>query len=102
MLQRGDCLFEVEDFPDGDAEIQKSDAAHRAAHPTGSDDRLQSLNARRARSIQQKIVVPPVAHSPHSLRPPRHYGERNADLDTENDVKNDAKLGRHKPPPSLL
>lgn len=98
MLQCGDCLFEMENFPDGDAEIQQTDAAHGATHPTGSDDLLQSLNARRARSIQQKIVVAPVAQAPHILRPPRHHRECNADLDTENDVKNDAKLSRHNTP----
>ena len=51
MLQRGDCLFEVEDFPDGDAEIQQPDATHRTAYPTRSDHSRQSLNARLLRSI---------------------------------------------------
>ena len=51
MLQRCDCLFEVEDLPDGDAEIQQSDATYRTTHPTGSDNSLQSLNARLLRSI---------------------------------------------------
>ena len=51
MLQRGDCLSEVEDLPDGDAEIQQADAADRATHPAGGDDSLQSLNASLAGSI---------------------------------------------------
>src|SRR5687767_1951854 len=50
-LQCGDGLFEVEDFPNCDAEIEQSDAANRAAYPTRGNDLLQPLNARRARSI---------------------------------------------------
>ena len=51
MLQRCDCLSEVEDFPDCDAEIQEPHATDSATHPAGSDDSLQSLNARLARGI---------------------------------------------------
>ena len=51
MSQRGYCLFEVEDLPDCYAEIQEADATHGTAHPTRSDDSLQSLNAGLARSI---------------------------------------------------
>ena len=51
VLQRGDCLFEVENLPHGDAEIQEPDAAHGAAHPTRSDDGLQTLNTRFLRGV---------------------------------------------------
>ena len=51
MLQRGDRLFEVEDLPDCDAEVQQADAAHGPAHPTRSDDGLQTVNPRFLRSI---------------------------------------------------
>lgn len=51
MLQRCDCLSEVEDFPDGDAEVQQSDTTYRTTHPAGSDNSLQTLNARLLRSI---------------------------------------------------
>ncbi len=95
MLQRGDCLIEMKNFPDSDAEIQQPDAAHRTAYPTGGDDSLQPLNPRLLRGIQEKEVVAPVAKTPHSLRPPRRNRQRQPDLETENNVKNDAKLGRH-------
>src|SRR5689334_514738 len=75
VLQRGDCLFEVEYLPDGDAQVQQSDAANSAAHPTRSDDGLQPLDARLLRSIQQEEVVAPIAEAPHSLRPPRRDRE---------------------------
>ena len=34
MSQRSYGLFEVEDLPQGDAQIQEADATHRTAHPT--------------------------------------------------------------------
>src|SRR5215470_2194395 len=90
VLQGSDGAFEVENLPKRDAEIQQSNTTHRAAHPTGSDHCLQTLNARRARSIQQKVVVAPIADAPHSVRPPRRYREKNANLEAQDDVKNNA------------
>ena len=90
ILQSSDCAFEVEDLPERDAEIQKSDTAHRAAHPTGSDHCLQTLNACRAGSIQQKVVVAPIADSPHSVWPPGRHGKKDADLKAKDDVKDNA------------
>ena len=90
VLQSSDGAFEVEDLPERNAEIQESDATHRAAHPAGGDDRLQTLNTRLARSIQQKVVVAPIADSPHAMRPPRRHGEKDANLEAEDDVENNA------------
>src|SRR4026209_164833 len=90
VLQGTDGAFEVEDLPERDAEIQKSDTTHRAAHPTGSDHCLQTLNACRAGSIQHKVIIAPIADSPHSMRPPRRHGEKNANLEAEDDVKDNA------------
>ena len=90
VLQSSDGATEVEDFPERDAEIQKSDTADCAPHPTGSDHCLQTLNACLAGSIQQKVVVAPIADSPHSVRPPRRHGEKNANLEAQDDVKNNA------------
>src|SRR5215213_4520257 len=90
VLQSSDGAFEVEDLPKRDAEIQKSDTTHRAAHPAGSDHCLQTLNACLACSIQQKVVTAPIADSPHSVRPPWRHREKDADLEAEDDVKNDA------------
>ena len=93
VLQSSDGAFEVEDLPERDAEIQKSDTTHRAAHPTGRDHCLQTLNACRARSIQQKVVVAPVAQTPHSLRPPRKNRKEYSYLKAENDVEDYAEPG---------
>ncbi len=90
VLQGNDGSLEVENLPERDAEVQKADAAHRAAHPTGSDHSLQTLNTRLARSIQQKIVVAPIADSPHSVRPPGRNREKDADFEAEDDVENNA------------
>src|SRR5689334_18806941 len=90
VLQSSNGAFEVEDLPECDAEIQQPDTTYRATHPTGSDYCLQTLNACRARSIQQKVVVAPIADSPHSVRPPRRHGEKNANLEAQDDVKNNA------------
>src|SRR6476660_2268151 len=90
VLQGSDGAFEVEDLPKRNAEIQQSDAAHSAAHPTGSDHCLQTLNACRAGRIQQKVIIAPIADSPHSMRPPRRHGEKNANLEAQDDVKNNA------------
>ena len=51
LCKAADCLFEVEDFPERDAEIQKPDAAHGATDPARRDNCLYSLDASLARSI---------------------------------------------------
>src|ERR1043165_4718962 len=90
VLQGRDSAFEVEDLPERDAEIQESDTTHRAAHPPGSDHCLQTLNTCFVGSIQQKVVVAPIADSPHSVWPPRRHGKENANLEAQDDVKNNA------------
>src|SRR5215213_4125829 len=90
VLQSSDGAFEVEDLPERDAEIQKSDTTHGAAYPAGSDHCLQTLNAGLVSSIQQKVIVAPIADSPHSMRPPGRNREKDADLKAKNDVKNNA------------
>src|SRR6185369_12530457 len=88
VLQSSDGAFEVENLPERDAEIQKSDTADRAAHPTRSDHRLQTHNACLAGRIQQKVVVTPIADSPHAVRPPRRHRQKDSNLEAQNDVKN--------------
>src|ERR1044072_8227440 len=90
ILQSSDGAFEVEDLPERDAEIQKSDTTHRPTHPTGSDHRLQTLTACLARSIQQKVVVAPIADAPHAVRPPRCHRQKDANLEAQDNVKNNA------------
>src|SRR5215203_3889156 len=89
-LQGSDGAFEVEYLPERDAEVQQPDATHRASYPTGSDYSLQTLYARLARSIQQKIVVAPITNSPHTVGPPRQYGQEQAYLEAQNNIENDA------------
>ena len=91
VLQSSNRAFEVEDLPERDSEIQKSDATHSASHPTRRNHRLQTLNARLARSIQQKIIVAPIADAPHPMRPPRQHRQKQADLEAKDDVKNNAE-----------
>src|SRR6185312_4052940 len=81
VLQSSDGAFEVENLPEGDPEIQESDTTHRAAHPTGGDYCLQTLNTCLAGSIQQKVIVAPIADSPHAVRPPRRHGEKDPNLE---------------------
>src|SRR6185369_16399023 len=90
VLQRSHGAFEVEDLPERDAEIQKPDTTHRTAHPAGSNDCLQTLNTSLVRSIQQKVIVAPIANSPHAVRPPWRHGEKDANLEAQDDIKNNA------------
>src|SRR6185436_136578 len=87
VLQSRDGAFEVENLPERDAEVQKSDTADRTAHPTGSDHCLQTLNACLAGSIQQKVVITPIADSPHAVRPPRRHRQKDSNLEAQNNVK---------------
>src|ERR1044072_3528246 len=90
VLQRNDGAFEIKNLPERNSEIQKPDPAHRAANPTGSNHCLQSLNPRLARSVKQKIIVAPVADSPHSVRPPRRHREKDTNLEAKDNVKDNA------------
>ena len=80
----------MEYFPEGDPDIQEADASDRATYPSGSNDSLQRMHACLARRIQQKIVVAPVANSPHALWPPGQHGEKDADFQAQDDVEYDA------------
>lgn len=90
VLQSDNGAFEVEDLPESNSEIQESDATHCTTNPARSDDGLQALNASLACGIQQEIIVTPVADSPHPMWPPRRHGEKNADLEAQDDVKDNA------------
>lgn len=94
-LQRGDRLFEVENFPESDPEIQKPDAAHCATDPTRSNNGLNFVNAGLARRVEQEVVVTPIADPPHAVRPPWSNSEKGADFKTQEDIKNDAELCQH-------
>jgi len=87
-LQSDDSTFEVEDLPERNAEIQKPDTANRAANPAGSNHSLQSLNARFARRIEQKIIVAPIADAPHAVRPPWRHREKDTNLEAQDNVEN--------------
>src|SRR5215207_1703002 len=80
VLQSSDRAFEVKDFPESNAEIQDPNTTNSAPDPSRSDDCLQSLNTRLASSIQQEIVVAPIANSPHPLRPPGQNCKEDADF----------------------
>src|ERR1044071_4286922 len=90
VLQSDDGAFEVEDLPERNSEIQKPHTTHRAANPTGSNHCLQSVTARLARRIKQKIVVAPIADAPHSVRPPWRHREKDTNLEAQNNVKDNA------------
>ena len=95
LLQRTHSLLEMEYFPKGDPDVQKSDAGNRSPDPSRSNDRLQRVHAGLARSVQEKIVVAPVAQAKRALRDPRQEGEHQANLQAEDNIKNDAQLCRH-------
>ena len=85
-----DSLLEMKYFPEGDADVQETNAGHCATHPSGGNHSLQGIHAGFARGVQQKIVIAPVAHNPESaLRNPGQEREHNADLQAEDDIEND-------------
>src|SRR6185369_6353299 len=90
VLQSDNGAFEIENLPERNSEIQKPDTTYRATNPTGSNHSLQSLDARLARGVKQKIIVAPIADAPHSVRPPWRHCEKDTNLEAQNNVKDNA------------
>ncbi len=78
----------MENLPEGNSEVQQTNARDGPAHPAGSDNGLQRIGARLPRCVQKKIVVAPVAEAERALWNPRQERKHNANLETENDIKN--------------
>ena len=80
----------MEYFPEGDPDVQETNASNCPTHPSGRHYSLQCVHAGFARGVHQKIVIAPIAHNPESaLRNPRQEREHNADLQAEDDIEND-------------
>ena len=84
-----DSLLEMKYFPEGDPDVQETNAGHSATHPSGSNYSLQRIPFGFARGVHQKIVVAPVAQPESALRNPRQEGEHNADFQAEDDIEDD-------------
>jgi hypothetical protein len=83
----------MKDLPKSDANIQDANAANCAAHPTRGYNILESVHSRLARRVEQKVIVAPVAqYSKRSLRYPGQKREYQADLETKNDIEDNAEL----------
>jgi hypothetical protein len=92
-LEGADTLVKVEDFPEGNPDIENSHAAYRSSHPTRSHDALQTIHSSLARGVKQEIVVTPIAeYSQCSLRNPGQEREYQTNLEAENDVEDDTEL----------
>ena len=85
----------MEYLPKGDPDVQKADAGNCPTYPSRSNYDLQRVHARLARGVQKKIVVAPVAQAERALRDPRQEGKDKANLQAEDDIKNDTQLCRH-------
>lgn len=86
-------------LPAGYHQIQNPYAAHSAAHPSRCDDRAQALQAGLLRSVEQEIVVAPIAQSQrrqerHDMNP-RQKGQHDADLNAQDNIEDDSQSGRH-------
>ena len=80
----------MENLPEGDPDIQDTDASHCTANPAGSNYSLQRMHAGFARGVQEKIIIAPVAQAKRALRNPRQQHEHQADFQAENDIEDDA------------
>ena len=80
----------MKNFPESYPEVQKPNSRDRAAHPSRSDKSLQSVGAGLARRVQEKIIVTPVTQAQGALRDPRQERKHDANLETENNVEDDA------------
>ena len=74
-------------FPEGDPDVQETNACHCPTYPTGSNYSLQVIHAGFARSVKQKIIVAPVTQPEGTLRDPRQEREHNTDLQAEDDIE---------------
>lgn len=83
-----DSLLEMKYFPEGDPDVQETNASHCPTYPSGGNYSLQYV-AGFARSVQQKIVVAPVAQPKRPLGNPWQEGEHNADFQAEDDIEDD-------------
>lgn len=83
-------IFEVEDLPEGHAQIDQAETGYGAAHPAGSYYALQAVESGFPGRIEQKIIIAPVAQAEEALRDPGQQCEHNAYFQAKNDVENDA------------
>ena len=91
-LQGTDGLFEMEHLPESNSQVQYTHTGDRATHPTGGDDRLQTVDAGLARGVKQKVVIAPIAQAKKPLWNPGQEHQNQPDLQAKDDVKNDAEL----------
>src|ERR1044072_920169 len=98
LLKGLHSLLEMKDLPKGDPDVQQTDAGNSATHPAGSNYSLQRLHAGYPDGVQEKIILAPIAHAERALRNPRQERQKDADLQAENDIENDAELRRHIEP----
>lgn len=80
-------------LPDGNAQVQDSQARHSAAKPAGSDRVLQALKARLVRRIDQKIVAAPIAQAKRRI--PGQQREHQPHFKAQQNVEDDAQPGSH-------
>lgn len=79
----------MENLPKGNPYIQQADACYRSAHPAGSNNGLQPIQASLARRVQKKIVIAPIAQAQRALRNPRQEREHNTYFKAEDNIEND-------------
>lgn len=82
-------LLKMKYFPEGNPDVQKTNASHCATHPAGGHYSLQRMNAGFARCVQQKIIVAPIAQPECALRNPRQERKHNADFQAEDNIEDD-------------
>ena len=95
LLKRSNRLLEMENLPESNTEVQEADAGNSATHPAGSNHSLQTLHSSLARSVEQKVIVTPVAQPPHSLWPPWQHGQEETYFQAQDNVEDNAKFSRH-------
>jgi len=75
------------DLPEGQSEIDEAEAGDCAAHPTGSDRLLQTLQPRLLRGVDEEEVIAPIAQ-PERMHPGQKR-QHDARFEAQNDVKDD-------------
>ena len=56
---------------------------------------MQTVRAGLARGVEQEVIITPIAQPEKPLRNPGHERKHQPDLDTEDDVENNAELRGH-------
>ena len=85
----------MEDFPKRHSQIQDAQTSDCAPDPTRSNHTLQTIETGLTRGVQKEVVVSPITQAEKSLRYPGQQREYNADFQAEDNVEDDAELGRH-------